>query len=240
MYFQPVEMKYTNSSEIKAPLLAGEVGASAVDPMAPNDRSIFVNGSTPCYDEKADFASNTVITYRYTMLTFLPLNLIEQFSNLANLFFFFIGLLQLIPGITTTGGTPTMYLTLGFIVTVSGVRAAAEDRTRHISDAARNGYEYTALQNGRFRPIRSGDIQVGQILKIMKDEMIPSDLLLLNSSSAQSHCFIDKSNLNGETKLEVMSAIPEVAAACADEAALCNLQLHLNYGTLRREKRRVQ
>lgn len=44
--------------------------------------------------------------------------------------------------------------------------------------------------------------------------MIPTDMIFLGSSLAQGHCFIDKANLNGETKLEVYSSVRETRVFC--------------------------
>jgi len=77
-------------------------------------------------------------------------NLFLQFSNKANLYFLFIGLLQIIPAISTTNGTPTIYVPLAFIVLVSAARAAIEDRQRHIADAERNNCKY---ERAKFRRV---------------------------------------------------------------------------------------
>ena len=42
----------------------------------------------------------------------------------------------------------------------------------------------------------------------------------------QGHCFIDKSNLNGETTLEVMNSLPELRAQCPD---VDKIMLHMTY-----------
>lgn len=41
--------------------------------------------------------TNAIRTTKYTWLTFLPKNLFEQFSKMANVYFLFIMLLQIIP-----------------------------------------------------------------------------------------------------------------------------------------------
>jgi magnesium-transporting ATPase (P-type) len=164
-----------------------------------------------------NYATNEVITSKYTWWSFLPKNLIEQFSNLANVYFLLIGILQIIPAITTSKGLPTMYYPLVFIVVVSGIRAIAEDVTRHSADKKRNGYLYDVLATTEGKTIwnktPSGELKVGNIIRIKKNEMIPSDLLLLATSNDKGHCFIDKANLNGETKLEVYSSIRETRFA---------------------------
>ena len=41
--------------------------------------------------------SNSICTSKYTALTFIPKNLFEQFSKMANVYFLFIMVLQIIP-----------------------------------------------------------------------------------------------------------------------------------------------
>ena len=47
---------------------------------------------------------NKIQTNKYTILTFLPLNLFEQFSKLANIYFLMIAILQTISIISITHG----------------------------------------------------------------------------------------------------------------------------------------
>ena len=107
-----------------------------------------------------------------------------------------------------------MYLTLSFILTVSAFRAATEDWGKHKADNARNGvftsshystfflmflvfylkgYKYTVLgKDGEWTQMASGDLKVGTIIQVKKDEMVPADLILLSSSHDKGQCFIDK------------------------------------------------
>uniref|UniRef100_A0A8C3SSK4 Phospholipid-transporting ATPase n=1 Tax=Chelydra serpentina TaxID=8475 RepID=A0A8C3SSK4_CHESE len=48
----------------------------------------------PCQSLKCSFQDNAIRTAKYNVLTFLPLNLYEQFHRLANLYFLFVILLQ--------------------------------------------------------------------------------------------------------------------------------------------------
>lgn len=50
------------------------------------------------------FTLNSIRTSKYTWLTFIPKNLFEQFSKMANVYFLFIMVLQIIPPISITGG----------------------------------------------------------------------------------------------------------------------------------------
>uniref|UniRef100_A0A8C5HD07 Phospholipid-transporting ATPase n=1 Tax=Gouania willdenowi TaxID=441366 RepID=A0A8C5HD07_GOUWI len=62
---------------------------------------------------------NAIRTYKYNVLTFIPLNLYEQFKRAANLYFLALLILQLIPDITTL----PWYTTLIPLVVVLGVTA---------------------------------------------------------------------------------------------------------------------
>lgn len=176
------------------------------------------------------FCDNEVITSYYTWYNFLPLNLFEQFSNVANIYFLFVGILQIIPQISTTEGVPSIWIPLAFIVVVSACRAASEDYNRHRADAFRNGYEYLVLdENGGFSPKQSGDIQVGDIVKVRKNEMVPADMIFLASAFAKGHCFIDKANLNGETTLEVVSSLTTTRAMISSDNDLRLFSCHFEY-----------
>ena len=49
------------------------------------------------------------------------------------------------------------------------------------------------------------DIQVGEMVKVLKDEPFPADLLLLKSSSITGMAFVDTMNLDGEVNYIVTS-----------------------------------
>ena len=51
---------------------------------------------------------NSIRTAKYTLLTFLPVNLFQQFTRVANMYFLFIAFLQLIPGLSPTSWVTTV------------------------------------------------------------------------------------------------------------------------------------
>jgi len=58
-------------------------------------------------------------------------------------------------------------------------------------------------------------VVVGDIVKLSSDEVIPADILLLNSSDSHDICFIETANLDGETNLkqrEVVKGLFKVRA----------------------------
>jgi hypothetical protein len=51
---------------------------------------------------RGDVPTNEISTAKYTVLTFVPVNLFEQFMRVANLYFLLCAILQLIPGLSPT------------------------------------------------------------------------------------------------------------------------------------------
>lgn len=47
---------------------------------------------------------------------------------------------------------------------------------------------------------------MGDILKVVSDESIPADLLILHTSDPKGCCYVETKNLDGETNLKVKSA----------------------------------
>lgn len=74
-----------------------------------------------------------VRTTKYTLLSFLPRNLLEQFHRVANLYFIFIVLLNWVPAINAFGKEIAMIPVL-FVLGVTAVKDFFEDRRRLASD----------------------------------------------------------------------------------------------------------
>lgn len=62
------------------------------------------------------FQNNYIKTSKYTLLTFLPFNLLEQFQRLANFYFLCLLLLQLIPAISSLTPVTTALPLLGVLM----------------------------------------------------------------------------------------------------------------------------
>lgn len=84
------------------------------------------------------FKNNHIRTSKYSVITFLPKNLWEQFSKLANVYFLFISFMQMVPQISISGGKPAMLLPLIFVILVSMMKDIFEDMKRHKSDKEEN------------------------------------------------------------------------------------------------------
>ena len=81
-------------------------------------------------DHERYFCSNAIRTSKYTILNFVPINLFEQFTKMANFYFLLMFFLELVPNIGTSGGAVTTLMPLTFVVGLSMIKDAYEDRKR--------------------------------------------------------------------------------------------------------------
>lgn len=79
------------------------------------------------------YADNKIKTTKYTLLSFLPKNLFEQFHRFANVYFVFIALLNFVPVVKAF--QPELALApVVFILSVTAIKDLWEDYRRHRSD----------------------------------------------------------------------------------------------------------
>ncbi|CAG7832941.1 unnamed protein product [Allacma fusca] len=156
------------------------------------------------------YMSNEISSGKYTIITFLPKFLYEQFRRYSNIFFLSISILQQIDGVSPTG----KFTTLGpflFILTVSAVKEIIEDFKRHRSDRSTNTRRVTVFKGNSTSEVTWADVQVGDFIKINNDQGFPADVVLYSSNDETGICYIETSNLDGETNLKVRQAIPATA-----------------------------
>ncbi|KAJ9469176.1 putative phospholipid-transporting ATPase 8 [Diplonema papillatum] len=166
-------------------------------------------GSAAC---GARYCDNTVTNSKYTLVTFLPLNFLEQFSRPLNQYFLLIALLQFISIIAPVNPLSTI-LPLLLAFTLTAVKEGYDDKKRHALDAVFNNRMYDVIQHGELVQKRSRDIRVGDVVKVMQNSEIPCDLFLLKSSDPDGVAYIRTDNLDGEIDLKPRACVP-VLAAC--------------------------
>ncbi|XP_025421825.1 probable phospholipid-transporting ATPase IA isoform X2 [Sipha flava] len=178
----------------------------AVDCLGVRDnRSIHINS-----DQLYKSCSNCISTAKYSLLSFLPIFLFEQFRRYSNCFFLLIALLQQIPEVSPTGRFTTL-VPLCFILLVSAVKEIIEDFKRHRADREVNHRKVEVLSDGIWTPQRWDLINVGDIVRVKNNTFFPADLLILSSSEPQSMCYIETMNLDGETNLKIRQGLPETS-----------------------------
>lgn len=95
------------------------------------------------------YCTNQVITSKYTIITFLPRNLLEQFRRVANVFFLAIAILQFF-SIFSTVSPGLVILPLLIILVITAAKDGYEDIKRHQSDRRVNYSPVRVLRGGEF------------------------------------------------------------------------------------------
>ena len=166
---------------------------------------------------------NKVTTSKYNPITFLPKNLYEQFSRLANVYFLIISGVQLFTNLSPT----SRYATAGplaFILFLNMVREIWEDSKRHLADDEVNNRKVAVVTpSGITEPTCWKDIIVGDIVVVVKNSEFPADLILLASSGDQGMSYIDTCNLDGETNLKIRNSL-ECTRGMNDAAKIAKLK----------------
>ena len=155
--------------------------------------------------EELMFKDNKISTTKYNALTFLPKALLYQFVRLANIYFVFTAVLQSIPIISPLSPA-TAIAPIVFVLTVSLIREAVEDLKRRSLDNEQNANEVETYREGNWIKIQSGDLQMGEIVRVKKDGTFPSDLMLIDSNLPDGVCFIETGTLDGEKTLKIKSS----------------------------------
>ncbi|ROW08853.1 hypothetical protein VMCG_02999 [Cytospora schulzeri] len=94
------------------------------------------------------YVSNFIRSSRYTLWSFLPKQIFFQFSKLANAYFLTIGILQMIPGLSTTGTYTTIGPLIAFVALSMG-KEGWDDYRRYKLDKLENRTEAWVLDPAR-------------------------------------------------------------------------------------------
>uniref|UniRef100_A0A8B9E1L4 Phospholipid-transporting ATPase IK n=1 Tax=Anser cygnoides TaxID=8845 RepID=A0A8B9E1L4_ANSCY len=187
---------------------------------------------------KNKYAGNAIKTAKYNILTFLPLNLYEQFHRMANVYFVFVILLQTIPEISTLPWY-TLLFPLSCLLTIRALRDLIDD----IVTSRSAMFIFSPKFSFSFRWQKWCDICVGDIVRLRKESFVPADMLLLCSSEPSSLCYVETADIDGETNLKFRQALPvthreltsEGSVAAFDGRVTCeepNSRMHSFTGTL--------
>lgn len=165
-----------------------------------------------------DFPSNKVTNTKFTVLTFLPKTLGQQFSKPMQCYFLLIAILQLNPTLTPVNPITT-WAPLILVTLVSMGRELWDDLARARQDRAANSRDFLvmdSLSSRRPRAVRSADIRVGQLVRVAVDEEVPCDLVLVALAPGQNVCYVQTTNLDGEADLKERKAPAETATLSED------------------------
>ncbi|RDX91712.1 Phospholipid-transporting ATPase 1, partial [Mucuna pruriens] len=173
-------------------------------------------------NERLEFAGNSIRTSKYSVFTFLPRNLFEQFHRVAYVYFLVIAILNQLPQLAVFGRGVSI-LPLAFVLLVTAVKDAFEDWRRHRSDKFENNRLAFVLVNGKFQEKSWKDVRVGEVIKISANESIPCDIVLLSTSDPTGVAYVQTLNLDGESNLKTRYAKQETQSELPEKERLNGL-----------------
>ena len=151
------------------------------------------------------FCDNSIRTCQYTILTFFPLALLNQFKTAFNWFFLIYIIIACIP-ILSDKSVAAEVSPFIVVIIISLFKEAIEDYRKYINDKKSNNTPVLIYKQNRFYKDKCQSIKVGNIIKIYKDELIPADVLIVKSSLKSGLCYMQTSNLDGENALKPREA----------------------------------
>ncbi|CAN8238897.1 unnamed protein product [Cochlearia groenlandica] len=178
-------------------------------------RVVFINEPDSPESDSRNYSDNYVRTTKYTLATFLPKSLFEQFRRVANFYFLVTGVLsftQLAPYTAASAIVP-----LVFVIGATMVKEGVEDWRRKLQDIEVNNRKVQVHRgDGSFDSMEWKTLSIGDIVKVEKNEFFPADLVLLSSSYEDAICYVETMNLDGETNLKVKQGL-EVTSSLREE-----------------------
>ncbi|XP_035870642.1 probable phospholipid-transporting ATPase VB isoform X2 [Phyllostomus discolor] len=186
------------------PLLTPEKGRQNYN--LTRQRVVFPNNDTFHRDwakVSRRYSGNRICTTKYSLLTFLPQNLLEQFHRWANLYFLFLVILNWMPAMEVFHREITM-LPLATVLFIIMVKDGVEDFKRYRFDTEINCSHIQIYERKEQRYVQKHweDVRVGDFIQMHCNEIIPADILLLFSSDPSGICHLETANLDGETNLK--------------------------------------
>ena len=93
------------------------------------------------------------------------------------------------------------------VIIIQMIKDGYEDVKRHLSDNEVNNRPISVLRNGQVLEVPWKQVRVGDIVKVNQDESFPADLIGISSSEHQGICYIETSQLDGETNLKIKRCV---------------------------------
>ncbi|OQD73157.1 hypothetical protein PENDEC_c016G03496 [Penicillium decumbens] len=177
------------------------------------------------------YIGNWIRSSRYSFWSFFPRQLFAQFTKLANFYFLVVAILQMIPGLSTTG-TYTTLVPLLIFVGISMGKEGFDDWRRYRLDKEENNRFAWVLRPDQATGVQDWveikwlDIRVGDVIKLERDQPVPADFVLLHANGPNGVAYIETMALDGETNLKNKQPCQPVSKVCSTVEGITSNSLH--------------
>ena len=171
-------------------------------------RKIYIDLENNDYNIKQPekFCTNHIRTSQYTLLSFFPLVLLYQFKLLLNWYFLITTVLSCIPIINNSSPVANLLPFIAVLI-INLVREGVEDIRKYCNDVEANKTNVIIFKGEKFKCDCCENIKVGNIIRIIKDELVPADVLIIKISLENEFCYVQTSSLDGEDSLKKREAM---------------------------------
>ncbi len=162
-------------------------------------------------------------------LYILQSDYIFRFRRVANIYFLAMSTLMIIgtdfPTYFESPLSPYSTLVpLTMVLSLTMIKEGVEDLKRHKSDWETNRRSAEILSAGGIWVEKKWrDIVAGDIAKVNDRCELPADVILLSSSHDNNGCYIETSNIDGETNLKIRSAVVGVDTFCESSLSISQI-----------------
>ena len=202
------------------------------------------NCSETLIDERTGkpYIGNWIRSSRYSFWSFFPRQFWAQFTKLANFYFLVVAILQMVPGLSTTG-TYTTLVPLLIFVGISMAKEGLDDWRRYRLDREENNRYVSVLRpendslastsdvtgsndSQNWASIKWKDIKVGDVIQLERNQPVPADIVLLHVEGPNGIAYIETMALDGETNLKNKQPCQPVSKVCATVEDICSNAVH--------------
>ncbi|CAF1107843.1 unnamed protein product, partial [Brachionus calyciflorus] len=145
---------------------------------------------------------------------------------MANLYFLFMLILQLIPIVSSLDPFSTL-IPLLVVVILKALKDLNDDIKRHLNDYYLNSQPVKILNGTVLEDRKWRNISVGNVVLLKNNDCVPADMLILTTSEPNGLCFIDTAELDGETNLKSRQAVTDLNQIFEDNSPSKNFD-HIN------------
>ncbi|XP_004232297.1 probable phospholipid-transporting ATPase 8 [Solanum lycopersicum] len=185
-------------------------------------RIVYCNDPDNPEQVQLNYRGNYVSTTKYTAINFIPKSLFEQFRRVANIYFLVVACVSFSPLAPYTASS--ILAPLLVVIGATMAKEGIEDWRRKRQDIEANNRKVNVYtENHTFQETRWRSLRVGDLIKVYKDQYFPTDLLLLSSSYEDGICYVETSNLDGETNLKVKHAL-NITSSLQDDGSFQNFK----------------
>ena len=178
-----------------------------------NKRKLYVDlneikndSSNEILNQRNTYPDNGIRTCQYTLLTFFPLALLNQFKTAFNWFFLIYLIIAVNPYLSDLDPIPEVGPFV-IVLAINLVKEAVEDYRKYSNDKKANNSKVLIFKDKKFHKDICKSIRVGNIIKIYKEELIPADVIIIKSALKKGLCYMQTSNLDGESQLKPREAL---------------------------------